>query len=271
MLSEIQGRFGEAVEDFTLSREMSRELGDRSGYAWACLWMGTVTTREYHYYEESAAIHKELGDEESWAFTVWLWGSNSRNYGNLDQSERLLEESKRYYLKTGSWFLGIIYNNQARLYAVKGQFQKARGLFDQALPFIKEVDNQWEWMWWHRFKGETDLAQAEDIASLRDAEAELVECMETAKKFGTGSFFSFSHRFYWLKRRFNLARHQWPSGATEKPFYATEELISSITLDGGDLSYIGQCIIGVAEIALGQADLSCCPRLLGALDELGMD
>ena len=135
---------------------------------------------------------------------MFLWGVNSRNFGDLDQSERLLEESRRFYLKRGSWFLGVVYFNQARLYSEKGQFTKARDLFEQALPLIKEVDGEGNWMWWHAFKGEMDLSQAVDIASLRDAEAELVECMEIAKKFGNRQFFLFSTPILLAKKAFQL-------------------------------------------------------------------
>ena len=141
-LSIIQGREREAIEKIKLSREMSRELGDRRGYAWACLWMGTLTVREYNYFAESAAIHKELGDEQSRAFTVFQWGFKSRNYGDFDQSERLLQESERSYLKNGSWHIAAVYFNQAYTYFLMGQLQRARRLFIQALPLIQAMDDQ---------------------------------------------------------------------------------------------------------------------------------
>jgi predicted ATPase/DNA-binding CsgD family transcriptional regulator len=267
-LSEIQGREREAIEKITLSWEMSRKLGDRRGYAWSCLWMGTITFREYSYYEESAAIHKELGDEDSRAFTVWLWGTNSRNYGDLDQSERLLEESERFYLKNGSWFLGAVYFNQAYLYFLKGQLQRARSLFIQALPLIQAVDDQWDWMWWHWFKGNMDLSEATDGASLRSAEAVLMECIQTAEKFGNRQFFLFSTPILLAKKAQELREYAMAVRRYRETLTRYRNLFPPDWMEDNDISNIGQCILGLAEAAIFLDNAAYSARLLGALEGL---
>ena len=46
-----------------------------------------------------------------------------------------------------------------------------------------------------------DLSEATDGASLRSAEAVLMECIQTAEKFGNRQFFLFFlRRFFWLKK-----------------------------------------------------------------------
>jgi tetratricopeptide (TPR) repeat protein len=171
---------------------MAREAGDRESFAYATLWLGMLDGVEAGYHAESVAVFRELGDDEGLAHALWLWGVNSRDSGNLAQAEILLNESERLYQQMGSWRLGEIYYNLGQLYAIKRQLQQARSLFLQALTLLVDVDDQWNIMFCKTFFGWMELAEADDEASLRNAEALLLESLETAQKFGKGFWLNFT-------------------------------------------------------------------------------
>jgi tetratricopeptide (TPR) repeat protein len=272
LLSIIQGRSKEALALVTFSREMSHTLNDRSGYAWACLWMGSTSWGEYQNYEESARIHKELGDEDSYAFTVWLWGCNSRNYGDLEQAERLLAEAEAFYRRKDSWYIASVYFNQARLYFNRGDLPRARRLYMQSLPIILEVGSQWEEMWWHRWWGEMILAEATDGASLREAEIELMKTIRLAEKFGNRQFFLLSTPVLLADKALQLGEFSKARQYYHLSLIYYQNLFLSGVSDFGEDDYrnLSGCFLGLAEMAATCSRLTeTSARLLGAVICIG--
>ena len=240
-----------------VSREMFRALGDRRGYA--------LTSMAPGFFEEGAAIFRELGDEESLAFHLWVWGLSTRDAGNLEQAELLLKESEHLYRKMGSWRLGAAYYDLGFLYFLKGKPQKARSLFQQALPLVQEVGDQWGVMWVKLYMGELEIAEAADEAGLHRAEAILLESLEIAHKVGHKEFI---RRIPVLLAQIAQKRGEYAQ--------AMSGLRDELNLFQGfgtkfveDHHFeVGQYFLGLAEAAafLDQAAYSA--RLLGALEEM---
>jgi predicted ATPase len=257
-------------ENILASREMFRLLGNRGGFAWATLWLGVIEGIGTGYYEESAATFKDLGDDEGYAFAVWLLGCNTTQESvNFERAELLLRESERLYRKMGSWQLGAVYYNLAYLYFKKGQLQQARSLFTQALPFVLEVGDQWGLMWFYFFKGEMELAEASDASSLRRAEAVLNESLLIARKFGNQQFFNLDIPVLIANKAQELGEYALAVGSYRETLSLYQRFILHYKFNMDSLSNVGKCLLGLAEAAVYLDNASYGARLLGALDELG--
>jgi tetratricopeptide (TPR) repeat protein len=259
-----------------VSREMYRVLGNRRGYAWTTLWLGVDERIDTDYHAESAAIFKELGDDEGYALTVWNWGANmvwnwganTRNSGDLDQAELLLKESERHYRSMGSWHLGCSYADLAHLYFKKGQPQQARRLFRQALPLLQEVGDQWSLMWFYYLSGEMDLAEASDTRSLRRAEAVLLESLEIARKFGNKFYLNLDIPILLADKAQKLGEYSFALGRYQEALTLYRGFLPNHKFNTEGLSSVGQCLLGLAEAAVCLGNAGYSARLLGALDGL---
>jgi predicted ATPase/class 3 adenylate cyclase len=260
------GIAGDIRENLIASREMYRVLGNRAGYAWPTLWLGMFEGIETIYYAESAAIFRELGDDEGYALMLWLSGVDTRDAGNLEQAELLLKECERLYRKMGSWRLGVAYYDLAYLYFKKGQPQLARRLFNQALPLVHEVADQWSLMWLYYFKGEMELAEASDTRSLHTAEAVLIESLEIARKFGNKFKFNLIIPVLLANKAQKLSEYAFARGRYRETLSLYQGFLPNYKFNPEDLSNVGQCLLGLAEAAVCLDQAAYSTRLVGALD-----
>jgi tetratricopeptide (TPR) repeat protein len=250
------------------SREMYRALGNRRGYAWATLWLGDSDGIQTGYHAESAAIFKELGDEEGYAITLWNWGGDTNLSGDLERAEPLLKESERVHRKMGSWHLGCVYYDLAYLYFQKGQSQQARSLFRQALPLLQEVDDQWSLMYFYYLTGVMDLAEAPDTRSLNRAEAVLQESLDIARKFGNKFYLNVDIPFILAVKAQSLGEYSFALGRYQEALTLYRGFLSNYKFNTEGLSSVGQCLLGLADAAVCLDNPTYSARLLGALDGL---
>ena len=129
-----------------------RELGDKAGMADALELLGTSAWARGRYtlarsqLEEAATLYQEMGDQWKHGRCLTQLARISTVEGEYEQARGLLEQSLALYRILGDKErLGWVLYLQARLLFLTGRDSAAaRGLTEQSLMVLQEIDSPWE-------------------------------------------------------------------------------------------------------------------------------